>query len=149
MYNACDRAAPFGSKREKRDRLELYCLTQTQHGHGNRPIKVCDVGLQLAPQPNQGCLSCHRLLQPQVHHARGYQSRQGSRWEPRYVRAPTQSLGCISSMGSTQPSDRHSVKCGEMYSFGYTLCLLDIIREGGEVTESGVIISRDQFRSDS
>ena len=27
MYNACDRAAPFGSRVKKRDRLGLYCLT--------------------------------------------------------------------------------------------------------------------------
>ena len=27
MYNACDRAAPFGSREKKRDRLGLYCLT--------------------------------------------------------------------------------------------------------------------------
>ena len=27
MYNACNRAAPFGSREKKRDRLELYCLT--------------------------------------------------------------------------------------------------------------------------
>ena len=28
MYNACDRAAPFGSRVKKRDRLGLYCLTE-------------------------------------------------------------------------------------------------------------------------
>ena len=27
MYNTCDRAAPFGSRVKKRDRLGLYCLT--------------------------------------------------------------------------------------------------------------------------
>ena len=30
MYNTCDRAAPFGSRVKKRDRLGLYCLTGTQ-----------------------------------------------------------------------------------------------------------------------
>ena len=37
MYNACYRAAPFGSREKKRDRLGLYCLTQEQqHGHGGK-----------------------------------------------------------------------------------------------------------------
>ena len=30
MYNTCDRAAPFGSRVKKRDRLGLYCLTLAQ-----------------------------------------------------------------------------------------------------------------------
>ena len=35
MYNTCDRAAPFGSRVKKRDRLGLYCLTVSHIGFGH------------------------------------------------------------------------------------------------------------------
>ena len=49
MYNTCDRAALFGSRVKKRDRLGLYCLTEVLKSGWDAPW-YC-LRISLAPRP--------------------------------------------------------------------------------------------------
>ena len=111
MYNTCDRAAPFGSRVKKRDRLGLHCLTVLRdwlvEEHRKRGIASCGrvkssyhrgeaglaTGLNLeAPSPGaRFALAGHRLLghSQSLDVRRAALATGGSGWYHRH-RIPTQ-----------------------------------------------------------